>query len=193
MQADPEGKLNAYRADNGKLLWSYDLGVGTLSPPITYLVGSKQYVSILAGWGGSVQAYGALTAKQGWVGRRQPRRLMTFALDGKAELPKRQQQQALQPITDPDFHVDTGKAAHGQSVYRANCVICHGIGAVVGGYAPDLRASPLPLSSDGFARVVREGALQQRGMPRFSEFTDDDLEGIRHYIRQRARDAVAEE
>lgn len=190
MQADPDGKLNAYRADNGELLWSFDLGVGTLSPPITYLVDGKQVVSILAGWGGSVQAYGALTAQEGWVGRGQARRVMTFVLDGKAELPKPQQQQALKPIIDAEFALDSGKVARGNSVYGAQCVICHGIGAVAGGYAPDLRASPIPLAAEGFSSIVREGALKHRGMPGFSELTDADLEAMRHYIRKRARDAV---
>lgn len=192
MQADPEGKLNAYRADSGELLWSYDLGVGSLSPPITYQVGDTQYVSILAGWAGSVQAFGALTAKEGWVGRQQPRRLMTFALNGKAELPKPQQQQPLSPIVDAGFKIDTQKAARGQAVYAAkNCIICHGVGAVAGGYAPDLRASPIPLSTEGFSAVVREGLLLQRGMPSFSELRDDELEAMRHYIRRRAHETAA--
>ncbi|MDY0006392.1 MAG: PQQ-dependent dehydrogenase, methanol/ethanol family [Spongiibacteraceae bacterium] len=197
MQADAEGKLNAYRADNGELLWSYDLGVGTLSPPITYLVDDKQYVSILVGWAGavqanSVQAIGAPTAHEDWVGREQPRRLLTFTLDGKATLPKHQLSPPV-PIHDPGFKIDAWKAARGEAVYgMKNCVICHGVGAVAGGYAPDLRASAVPLSADGFALIVREGALQPRGMPAFSELTDSDLEAMQHYIRKRAHEAIAE-
>ena len=112
-------------------------------------------------------------------------------IDGKTELPKPQQPRASSPIIDPDFALDTGKATLGQSVYGAKCVICHGLGAVAGGYAPDLRASPVPLSVEGFSDIVREGALKRRGMPGFSELTNPELEAMRHYIRKRARDAVA--
>jgi len=37
--------------------------------------------------------------------------------------------------------------------------------------------------------IVRDGALQQQGMPEFREFSASDLEAIRHYIRKRAADA----
>ena len=61
------------------------------------------------------------------------------------------------------------------------------LGAAVGGYAPDLRASPIPLSADAFKAVVQGGGLEARGMPRFEELSDDDLTAIRHYIRERSR------
>ena len=35
--------------------------------------------------------------------------------------------------------------------------------------------------------MVRKGSLESRGMPKFAEFTDRDLEAMRHYIRERAR------
>jgi quinohemoprotein ethanol dehydrogenase len=189
MQGDADGKLNAYRADTGELLWSFGLGVGTLSPPITYLVDGKQYVSILAGWGGSVQAFGAAAAKEGWVGRQHARRLLTFVLDGEEELPRSAQPSVPQPIAAPDFVLDMEKAARGRDLYM-DCIICHGVGAVAGGYAPDLRASPISLSAEAFAQVVRGGILKERGMPMFESISDDDLESLRHYVRKRARDAA---
>jgi quinohemoprotein ethanol dehydrogenase len=193
LQADAAGKLNAYSADQGKLLWSFDLRVGTLSPPITYSIDGKQYVSILAGWGGAVQAYGALSAQQGWVGREQPRRLLTFALDAKGQLAVPPIHSAPTPLDDPDFALDPQKVKLGQQIFTGKCVICHGIGAVAGGYAPDLRASAFPFTAEGFATVVRQGALEQRGMPKFSELSDSELEAMRHYIRKRARDALVEQ
>jgi quinohemoprotein ethanol dehydrogenase len=86
--------------------------------------------------------------------------------------------------------VDPRKAKLGQQVFTGKCVICHGIGAVAGGYAPDLRASAFPLTPEGFSMVVRQGTLEQRGMPKFSELTDNEMEAMRHYIRKRARDAL---
>jgi quinohemoprotein ethanol dehydrogenase len=59
---------------------------------------------------------------------------------------------------------------------------------VAGGIAPDLRASPVPLSAEAFAHVVRDGALVSRGMPGFGELNDQQLEALRHFFRQRARE-----
>jgi quinohemoprotein ethanol dehydrogenase len=56
--------------------------------------------------------------------------------------------------------------------------------------APDLRASPIPLDSAGFAAVVRDGALVAGGMPGTPGITDAQLESLQHYIRQRARDTL---
>ena len=69
----------------------------------------------------------------------------------------------------------------------SRCVLCHGPGAVAGGTAPDLRASTVPLSREAFAAVVRDGGLESRGMPKFAELTDAELDALRHYIRYRAR------
>jgi quinohemoprotein ethanol dehydrogenase len=68
--------------------------------------------------------------------------------------------------------------------------MCHGPGAVAAGQAPDLRASTVVLSAEAFAAAVRGGALLNRGMPRFAEFTDARLEELRHYIRWQAKGAL---
>jgi quinohemoprotein ethanol dehydrogenase len=49
-----------------------------------------------------------------------------------------------------------------------------------------LRRSPLPQDKDTFVQIVRGGALEERGMPKFGELTDAQLEDIRYYIRAQA-------
>jgi quinohemoprotein ethanol dehydrogenase len=88
-------------------------------------------------------------------------------------------------LAAPEFKVDAAKAEQGKLLYK-DCVICHGVAAVAGGYAPDLRASAVPLSADAFKAIVQGGALEGRGMPPFAEFSDDELGALQHYIRQRA-------
>ena len=51
-QGNAEGDFSAYDASTGKKLWSENLQTGIIAPPITYQIDGKQYVSILAGWGG---------------------------------------------------------------------------------------------------------------------------------------------
>jgi quinohemoprotein ethanol dehydrogenase len=38
---------------------------------------------------------------------------------------------------------------------------------------------------------VHDGALVPRGMPQFAEVTSLEIEGLQHYIRQKAREALA--
>ena len=66
------------------------------------------------------------------------------------------------------------------------CQWCHGAGAIAGGGGPDLRASLSPLVAASFASVVR-GGIEARGMPKFEELSDRELDALRHYIRARAR------
>jgi quinohemoprotein ethanol dehydrogenase len=68
----------------------------------------------------------------------------------------------------------------------SRCQLCHGPGAVAGGTAPDLRATQIVLDPGAFATTVRNG-LEPRGMPKFAELTDRELDALRHYVRYRAR------
>jgi quinohemoprotein ethanol dehydrogenase len=54
------------------------------------------------------------------------------------------------------------------------------------GMAPDLRASPIVLSAEALANIVRDGTRKFRSMPKYSTLSDADLLALRHYIRQRA-------
>ena len=82
-----EGNFEAYDARDGRLLWSTSMGVGTQAPPITFEADGRQYVAILAGWGGGPNLLGSLTAQFGWVGRSYTPRLLVYALDGDATIP----------------------------------------------------------------------------------------------------------
>jgi hypothetical protein len=57
---------------------------------------------------------------------------------------------------------------------------------VAGGTAPDLRASVIPLNAAQFSLFVRTGS-EAKGMPKFTELNDHELDSLRHYIRYRAR------
>jgi hypothetical protein len=45
----PDGWFDAYNAKTGRLLWKWQLGFGTVAPPITYDVNGTQYVAIDTG------------------------------------------------------------------------------------------------------------------------------------------------
>jgi quinohemoprotein ethanol dehydrogenase len=78
----------------------------------------------------------------------------------------------------------------GAVVYQQRCQWCHGIGAIAGGAAPDLRASAVPMNPAAFAAAVKNG-VEARGMPKFPELTNTELDSLRHYFRSRARAAAS--
>ena len=190
-QGRADGMLAAYRADNGGKLWEFPTGVGLSAPPITYTVDGKQYVSILTGWGGAgASMAGSITAQHGWAYRVHPRRLLTFSLEGQATLPPAPPPMHAKAIVKDDFKVDDMLAEQGSKLFLKNCVTCHGGGAVAGGYAPDLRASPIPIYLDALREVTVKGVRVNAGMPRFQELTDADLVAMQHYIRRQANKTV---
>ena len=190
-QGTSGGSLHAYRADTGRLLWSFDAGVGISAPPITYSVDGRQYVALLAGWGGVSYIGSSSMAHHGWQYGAHPRRLLVFSLEGKAEPPPIRPPQAdLAIVDDSAVVIDAAQAIAGQDLYLAMCMGCHGFAAISGGGAPDLRASKLAADLDAFKTLLRAGELQPRGMPRFEEFTEREMEQIYWFIRQRARESL---
>jgi quinohemoprotein ethanol dehydrogenase len=185
-----DGYLHAYSATTGKSLWSYFSGTAVTGVPITYSVAGKQYLSITAGpLGGASGGFGSVSAQFGWHARLHPKRLLTFVLDGKAKLPPTPPPVKPRPLEGPEVVLTPDAVELGSKQYL-RCVLCHGPGVVAGGNAPDLRASPAPLTRESFATIVREGTLEQRGMPKFDDLTDAELESIRQYIRWRARESL---
>jgi quinohemoprotein ethanol dehydrogenase len=186
-----DGYVHAYSARDGKDLWSFFAGVAATGTPITYSVAGVQYITLTAGpLGGSTAGFGSISARWGWDSRIHPRRLLTFKLDGRATLPPTAPRQMAVPLAAPEFVLDAKLAKQGEADY-SRCVLCHGMGVVSGGISPDLRASPVPLSAEAFNHIVRDGSLVARGMPKFPELTDAQLDGLRHFLRQKAREALA--
>jgi len=185
-QGTADGWFCAYDARTGARLWRQNVGMGIIASPMTYSVDGRQYVAVLAGYGGSAAAVGEIM-NVGWK-YTGPRRLLTFALNGKVVLPP------SEPATlkvhardDPAEVLDPKQIAMGKAMFIA-CAACHGRNAVgVGGPAPDLRESALPLNPEAFWTVVHDGARIQSGMPPFSTLAKPQIEAIRQYIRARAR------
>ena len=189
-QGDIHGILRAHDAANGKELWRYDTGLGISAPPITYKLGDTQYVSVLVGFGGSYAARILPgVEKLGWSYGVQTRRLLTFSLTGKGTKLTQPPPHYPQPILEAGFLINATDVEAGAKLYAQHgCYACHGVDAVAGGMAPDLRASAVPLSEmeSVFADVVRKGQRVSRGMPGYPDLTNKELLSLRHYIRQRA-------
>ena len=180
-----DGMFNAFDARSGTLLWSFDAKAPIIAPPISYSVAGRQYVSVLTGVTGSRSMMGEQLAPYKLEYRSEARRVLTFAIGGQRKLPPRALVK-LKPAADPDYKADDASAMRGAKLYHAHCYICHGIGVVSGGGAPELRSSDAPASAEAFHGIVRDGALLPAGMPRFDYLSDADIEDMRQYIRSRA-------
>ncbi len=181
------GKFHAYNAFTGKELWTFDTGLGISAPPITYKINGKQYLALLVGWGGAFAGVG--NKALGWDYNKQMRRLLVFSLEGKAMVPSQPPPYFPVLIVEKSFEVDLKLAEKGRNLYW-QCFACHGANVIAKGMAPDLRASPIPLSKEAFNLVVRAGSKVNMGMPAYKELTDEDLTALMHFIRIKAHEDV---
>ena len=125
---------------------------------ITYTAGSRQYVSVLVGYGGATTLISTIS-NRGWKFGAQPRRLLTFALDAHEQLPPTQPRDCrLYAVDDPKFFIAPARAAAGLQVYQASCANCHGTLFVFAGPPrPDLRESRIAADWGDFESVVKQG------------------------------------
>jgi quinohemoprotein ethanol dehydrogenase len=188
-QGDAVGYFSAYDAGTGRRRWRFNAGLGINAAPMSYQVGGQQYIAILVGYAGSAGAGGALM-NVGWKFNVQPKRLLTFALDGHAVLPPSAPRDlTVHAVDDPSIHLEQADIEAGRALY-SRCFFCHGRDlAASGGYAPDLRESRAALDPETLWTIVHDGALMQNGMPRFEMLTHDQIMQIYAYIRSGARAA----
>jgi quinohemoprotein ethanol dehydrogenase len=192
-QGEINHRFNAYSASDGKRLWSFDAGAPVIAPPITFEVKGVQYVTVLSGYGVSAGVFGNAVQKYDLDYPTMKRRVLTFAIGGSASLPAAPATRPMTAAADSGFKDDTVRRMNGHLAFSINCANCHGVDAIAGGAAPDLRFSAIIINPTAFTSIVREGALLQRGMPRFEDLSAHQAEDIRFYLRGRAQDLRRQE
>jgi len=185
------GRFEAYRADTGEKLWSFDAQTGVMAGPISYSAKGEQYVAVLAGWGGVFPLVaGEIAFKSGTV--RNVSRVLAFKIGGKAKLPALPEAET-HPLNPPVSSAGANEIRRGEAVFQRFCSGCHGDVAVSGGLVPDLRYSAY-LKSDRWFAIVRDGLLQSSGMVAFGkEVSQEDAAAIRSYVIFRANQTLNQE
>jgi len=179
------GDFDAYNAQNGTKLWSFQTPNAIMAGPITYRVNGEQYVAVMAGYGGSM----GMATKSPWEHRKMPNgMIIAFKIGGKAQLPPYTPVPLDKP-TPSDEHFTPQQIATGNRFYFTYCTICHN-----GPVNPDLRRSALLANRDAFRQVVIGGALAQNGMASFSAYLKpEEAEAIRAYLNEQARALLHDE
>jgi quinohemoprotein ethanol dehydrogenase len=185
-QGTSDGRFVAYSADKGEKLWESPVGIGIIGSPVTYEIDGAQYISVMAGWGGSFPLVGGYALTD--INTQNVGRLLTFALDAKQPLaatPKRPMPQLT--------HIESTASAEvidkGGALFTQWCAVCHGVGAVGGGGLITALPMSKPEVFKMYKEIVLDGDYSSRGMPAFGKWlSSDDLEAIRAYIIKRRTD-----
>ncbi len=175
------GELSAFRATDGKKLWSYPTPNGIIAGAITYSVKRVQYIAVAAG----IRGGGSGGGSQAWIP--QPGRLIAFSLNGSAKLPAGPEM-APPPVQSNETFAATAIELGGRS-YQEYCSRCHGNDAQSSNVIPDLRRSAISLDATAWKQVVYDGALTERGMIGWSKLmSKQSVENIRSFVVQKARE-----
>tara|TARA_B110000503_G_scaffold21110_1_gene32017 strand:+ start:18412 stop:20625 length:2214 start_codon:yes stop_codon:yes gene_type:complete len=184
-QGTADGKLVAYRANNGDKLWDFATQTGVVAPPISYEIDGEQYISVNVGWGGAF----ALVFGEYVQAASLPNvsRVLTFKLGAKAELPPVTWNPAV-VFNPPELAASPETIELGFVTYQDVCMGCHGLNAVSGLIIPDLRGSAYLWDGKGWEAVVRGGQLKDRGMASFADnISVEQAQAIRSYVIQQAQ------
>jgi quinohemoprotein ethanol dehydrogenase len=174
-----DGRFAAFDALRGARLWTSEIGIDVMAPPVTYRVGGEQYVAVLAGVGGSHGNHQSKFAHDN-AGR-----VLSYKLDGKAAMPPVE----LRPkrtVSRPRPDVPPETLARGRRAYAENCFACHGMGLESSGVYPDLRTASAS-THDEWNAIVRGGIRTDKGMPSFADVVSaEDAAAIQAYVLDRA-------
>ncbi len=186
-QGTGKGAFNAYRADNGDSLWSFQSDSAILSGPMTYQIDGEQYVAVTQGSGGAlILAAGRPRPKN----PDNPNRLLVFKLNGKAVIegladtyPERE----LTALAVSDKPIDHELIDQGDRLYEQNCAVCHGVTTEGSDVVPDLRLMSEQTRNE-FMGIVLGGSKRHTGMVGFYETLDyKQVEAIQAFVEHRTR------
>lgn len=183
-QGTADGRLDAFAADTGKLLWRFQTDGSIQSAPTTVEVDGEQWVIVASGNAAAAAAGRYMSRYTSAPQARGQSRLLGFKLGATGSMPKF----VAQPFPEPPrARPDRQLVAKGAVLFDQNsCVSCHGLGAEgVGGSAPDLRGSSRE-THDLWAGIVIGGLKQANGMPAFTDLSMDDVDAIQAYVLSEA-------
>ena len=174
-----QGLFAAFDARTGDRLWSSEVGIDVMAAPISYRIDGEQYITVLAGVGGS---HGNHQSK---FDHDNAGRVLTYKIGGRAPMPP-VKTRPKRSVSRPRMDVPKKTLDRGRKVYSETCFSCHGIGLEASGVYPDLRTASAE-THDQWDAIVRGGIRTHKGMPSFADAVSaDDAKAIHAYVLGRA-------
>ena len=174
-QGTTKGRFVAYRATDGKELWSTEAQTGVVAAASTFELDGEQYIAQEVGYG--VVRYGSSNQS----------RLLVFRLGGTAALPPPPPPLPPLVLNPPPSTASKETIEAGHQKFLNHCAMCHEPPAANRSVFPDLRYSPMLNTRETFSSIVIDGALQANGMSSFKDrLTQDEVESVRAYMIERA-------
>jgi quinohemoprotein ethanol dehydrogenase len=189
LQGTVDGRLTAYRANDGRQLLALETGTSIMAAPATYAVDGTQYVVVMAGYGGS----GLKHYPEGSAARRYGNdgRILAFRLDGgPVPLPPEKDWDENLPPPPALPELTAAERGRARQKFFTYCFVCHNLADEPAGFPNLLR---LDAAAHGrFREVVIGGALESRGMASFADvLTEDDARVIHGLLIGMAHEARA--
>ncbi len=182
-QGTSDRRATAYTADTGKLLWEYPTNTGVMAGPMTYTVDGEQYVTFMAGWGGTFALVFAEPFEHQLKVQAESR-VLTFKLGGNLKLPEPKNEPIPVP-KPPELTATPEQVQVGRDLYHGYCTSCHGATVVGNKLTPDLRY----MSAETHAQFngIVAGARRVQGMPSFGHVLPPEyMELLHQYIIYRS-------
>jgi quinohemoprotein ethanol dehydrogenase len=179
-QGNMAGLLNFHDATNGALLHSIDTGSSIVAAPMTYSIGTEQYLAVMASVGGGPLSFNpppdSAAYKRGNLGR-----VLVFKLGG-GETPRPALLPPVAPTPQPPpLSASADEIARGASLFAQNCSRCHA-NVSTRGSTPDLRRMSAATHA-AFEQIVLKGALRPRGMPQWDDvLSESDTQAIHAHL-----------
>jgi len=189
-QGNGTGRFVAYRADSGEPLWDFDAQTGIMAAPITYEVDGKQFVALVAGWGGLGVILGPVANESYSIVNRS--RVLVFELGGTNSLPEPEPIARRQPEPPPQID-DAALVERGKLLYHDACFACHGADVISSSsQMPDLRYMSAT-KHKLFLPITLDGKLHEAGMGAYKEWvSEEEATAIHAYVIQEAHKVLAE-
>jgi alcohol dehydrogenase (cytochrome c) len=172
-----DGRLQAYNATNGNLLWSFQTGAGANDAPTIFEHDGHEMIAFLA-------AGNALAASPHGDS------LWLFSLDGTLNQVASPgagtgvEHAGESPTQKPTTSTSTaGNATAGAAIFASNCSTCHGATGRGGNGGPDLTSIP---SAKTLSVVVKQVTNGGAGMPAFKgTLTQAQIKDVAAYVTQK--------
>lgn len=179
-QGTADGRIIAYDAQDGDLLWQSEIGIGVIAPPITYQIDGEQYLAVLAGWGGGIGLFGINHP----IDYENSGRLLVYKLNAKTKLPivnkVTHKRSAIAALTTQE----QSRSKQGEALYSEHCTRCHGGFVKSAGVIKDLRYMPAE-HHQYWQEIVRGGVYSGLGMPSFADLiSESEALALQAYVKQ---------